>query len=117
MNPPQTGTGLLAHNVFFALHDHADAARERLVRACQTHLAGHPGILFFACGTRAAELRREVNDQDFDVALHILFRDQAAHDHYQTTPAHLRFLDENRDNWRRVRVFDSVVAQCPTPAP
>jgi hypothetical protein len=114
MSQPRTA-GLLAHNVYFSLKDGSEAARERLLAACRKYLPGHPGILFFGCGTRAAELCREVNDQDFDVGLHIVFRDQAAHDHYQDTPAHHQFIAENKDNWRKVRVFDSVAEQSPTP--
>ena len=106
---------LQAHNVYFSLHDRSEAARQRLVEACRKYLPGHPGIVLFASGTLAAELAREVNDRDFDVALHIVFRDRAAHDHYQTTPAHAQFIAENKDNWRRVRVFDSAVEQSPTP--
>ena len=106
---------LLVHNVYFSLHDQSDAAKARLVAACRKYLPGHPGIVLFACGTLAADLAREVNDRDFDVALHVVFRDRAAHDHYQTTPAHLQFIAENKDNWRRVRVFDSAVEQSPTP--
>ena len=101
----------LAHNVFFALHDRSEPARNRLLEACRKYLAPHPGIVFFACGILADALRREVNDLSFDVALHIVFTDQAAHDHYQETPAHLQFIAENKDNWKGVRVFDSVVAQ------
>jgi hypothetical protein len=101
----------LAHNVFFALHDRSDAARNRLLDACRKYLAPHSGIVFFACGVLADELRREVNDREFDVGLHIVFSDQAAHDRYQETPAHLQFIAENKDNWKKVRVFDSVVAQ------
>jgi hypothetical protein len=107
---------LLAHNVFFALHDRSEAAQERLVEACRAYLAPHAGIVFFGCGTRAAELSREVNDLDFDVGLHVVFVNQAAHDHYQTTPAHLRFIAENKANWKRVRVFDSRIAQGPATA-
>jgi Stress responsive A/B Barrel Domain len=106
---------MLAHNVYFALNDRSDASRQRLLGACRTHLAPHPGIVFFGCGVLADELRREVNDRDFDVALHIVFVDQAAHDHYQATPAHLRFIEENKANWRRVRVFDSVLDPSPSP--
>ena len=51
-----------------------------------------------------------MNDLDFDVGLHVVFTDRAAHDAYQTTPAHLRFIAENKDNWKRMRVFDSVVS-------
>jgi hypothetical protein len=102
---------LLAHNVFFALHDRSEAARARLLDACRKYLAPHPGIVFFACGTLADDLRRDVNDHGFDVALHIVFTDRAAHDRYQETPAHLQFIAENKANWQGVRVFDSVVAQ------
>ena len=31
------------------------------------------------------------------------------HDRYQDDAAHLQFIAENRDNWKNVRVFDSVV--------
>jgi hypothetical protein len=100
---------MVAHNVYFALHDGSEAARERLVRACRTYLPGHDGVVFFACGTLADALRRDVNDRDFDVGLHMVFRDQSAHDAYQESEAHRRFIAENRDGWRRVRVFDSLV--------
>jgi hypothetical protein len=102
---------LLAHNVFFALHDRSPAACERLLDACRKYLAAHPGIVFFACGTRAVELQRDVNDKEFDVGLHIVFNDQAAHDSYQDTAAHHQFIAENKANWRHVRVFDSLVVR------
>ena len=114
MSQPEPGAELLVHNVYFALHDGSPEARARLLAAIRKYLPGHPGVLFFACGTLADELRRDVNDRDFDVALHVVFRDRAAHDHYQGTPEHLAFIAENKHNWRRVRVFDSVVSQVPT---
>jgi hypothetical protein len=107
--------GLLVHNVYFALHDRSPEARERLVAACRKYLPNHPGIVFFGCGVLAEELAREVNDRDFDVALHVVFRDRAAHDHYQLTEAHHQFIAENRGNWKKVRVFDSVAGQSRTP--
>ncbi len=110
MNAVNDRNHLLAHNVFFSLHDRSEAARARLIEACRTHLAPHAGIVFFACGELAADLRREVNDLDFDVGLHVVFADKAAHDAYQETPSHLRFIAENKASWKRVRVFDSAVA-------
>jgi hypothetical protein len=106
---------LLVHNVYFSLIDRSEAARQRLVQACRRHLAGHPGIVFFGCGELCAALARDVNDRDWDVGLHIVFKDRAAHDHYQETEAHLAFIAENRDNWARVRVFDTLAIQTPTP--
>ena len=106
---------LLVHNVYFALHDRSPAAVGRLIDACRKYLPGHAGIVFFACGGLADELKREVNDRDWDVGLHIIFADQAAHDVYQLSAAHHQFITENRASWRQVRVFDSVAGQSPTP--
>jgi hypothetical protein len=101
--------GLLSHDVYFTLKDNSPAARQKLVAACQKYLSKHPGEVFFAAGTRAQDLTREVNDQDFDVALHIVFQDKAAQDKYQEAPRHKQFIEENKDAWKKVRVFDSVV--------
>ena len=100
---------MLAHNVFFSLKDNSPAARQKLLDACHKYLATHPGTVFFAAGVLADALKREVNDRDFDVGLHLVFSDQAAHDRYQDAPAHHQFIAENKDNWKKVRVFDSVV--------
>ncbi|MSQ94503.1 MAG: Dabb family protein [Gemmataceae bacterium] len=100
---------MLAHNVFFSLNDSSAAAKTKLVEACKKYLAQHPGTVFFACGTRATELHRPVNDLDFDVALHVVFQTKADHDAYQTAPLHDQFIAENKANWKNVRVFDSLV--------
>jgi hypothetical protein len=105
------GSPLLAHNVYFSLKDTSPAAKKKLVDACKKYLSGHPGEVFFAAGTLAEELNREVNDRDFDVGLHIVFKDKAAHDKYQDAKRHKDFIEENRDNWKKVRVFDSLVSK------
>jgi hypothetical protein len=100
---------LLSHSVFFSLNDNCPAAREKLVAACKKYLSGHPGTMFFAAGTLAKGLDRPVNDRDFDVALHVVFQDRAAHDAYQQAERHLQFIQENKANWKTVRVFDACV--------
>ena len=100
---------MLAHNVFFTLNDNSEGARQRLVAACKKYLTGHPGTVFFAAGTLCDELRRPVNDLDYDVALHLVFRTKADQDAYQEAPRHDEFIRENKDIWKKVRVFDSVV--------
>ena len=104
---------MLAHNVYFSLKDNSSAAKEKLLAACKKYLTRQPGTVFFACGTLAQELRREVNDRDFDVALHVIFQDQAGHDQYQAATRHQQFMAENKDNWRKVRVLDSIVDRSP----
>jgi hypothetical protein len=100
---------MIAHNVFFTLTDNSEAARARLVQACKTYLTGHPGLLFFAAGTREPDLSRPVNDKDFDVSLHMVFASRREHDDYQVAPRHDKFIAENKANWAKVRVFDSTV--------
>lgn len=100
---------MLAHNVFFSLNDPSGDAIDRLVASCHKHLKDHPGVVFFAAGTLAEDLARPVNDRDFHVALHVVFEDRAAHDRYQPSDSHQQFIEENRDTWSQVRVFDSIV--------
>ncbi|HEX4611838.1 MAG TPA: Dabb family protein [Urbifossiella sp.] len=102
----QTGPHI-GHMVYFKLKDQSPAARQKLVDACDKYLAGHDGVVFYSAGPIAAEFKREVNDRDWDVALHLVFADKAAHDHYQDHPDHLKFIAESKDTWAAVRVFDS----------
>jgi hypothetical protein len=99
---------MLAHNVFFSLNDPTPANRQKLVDACKKYLSNHPGTVFFAAGT-VADFDRPVNDRDFDVGLHLVFKDHASHDAYQTAPLHEQFIAENKADWKKVRVFDSNV--------
>jgi len=100
---------MLAHNVYFSLHDRSEGAVAKLIDACKKYLTDHPGTVFFACGTRAKDLDRPVNDLDFDVALHIVFKTPADHDAYQIAPRHHEFVAAGKDSWAKVRVFDSIV--------
>ena len=87
----QAPSRMLAHDVYFTLKDDSDAAKNRLVEACKTYLADHPGTVWFDAGVLVAEHDRDVNDRDFDVALHLLFKDKASHDQYQAAERHHRY--------------------------
>lgn len=99
----------LGHMVFFALKDNSSAEKGKLVAACKKYLTGHPGTVYFSAGVLADDLKREVNVVDWDVALHLVFKDKAAHDQYQVAPRHDEFIKEMKHNWKSVRVFDSYV--------
>lgn len=99
----------VAHNVFFKLTDNAPAQVDALVAACHEYLNVQPGIVFFAAGKLCAELKRPVNDLNWDVGLHLVFDSQASHDSYQDDPTHNKFIAEMKSNWATVRVFDSFV--------
>jgi hypothetical protein len=99
----------VAHNVFFKLKDNSPEKVSALVEACKRYLNVQPGIVFFAAGPLCGDLTREVNVRDWDVGLHLVFVDKAAHDAYQDDATHNKFIEENKPNWASVRVFDSLV--------
>ena len=99
----------VVHNVFFQLTDNSPAARQKLLDACNKYLTGHPGEVFFAAGLRGEAFTRAVNDRDWDVGLHIVFQSKADHDRYQDAERHVKFVEENKPNWKKVRVFDSLI--------
>jgi hypothetical protein len=99
----------VAHVVFFTLKDRSPAGIRKQIDECNKYLTDHTGVLFYGVGPRTAGLEREVNDRDFDVALHMLFENRAAHDQYQVHPRHVKFIEDNKPHWAKVRVFDADV--------
>jgi hypothetical protein len=99
----------LAHIVYFTLKDSSPAAIQKQLAACHKYLKDDAGVAFFAAGTRTPGLEREVNDKDFHVAIHVIFKNRAAHDRYQVAPMHVKFIEESKPNWAKVRVFDADV--------
>tara|TARA_B100001559_G_C15916191_1_gene356520 strand:- start:146 stop:508 length:363 start_codon:yes stop_codon:yes gene_type:complete len=99
----------VAHMVFFTLTDRSEEAVQKLINACDNYLTGHDGTVYYSAGTRGPEFAREVNNQTYDVGLHVVFESKAAHDQYQTHERHLAFIAENKDNWASVDIFDTYV--------
>jgi hypothetical protein len=97
----------LAHIVFFTLAESNDENRAKLVELCKKHLDKHDGVVYFGVGVNAPEYNREVNDRDYDVALHLIFKTAKDQDTYQTHPRHVKFVEEGQGLWKKVRVFDS----------
>jgi hypothetical protein len=100
----------LAHMVYFKLKDNSGNARAKLIAACKLQLSKHEGEVGFGVGTLAGDFVRDVNDRDWDVSLQIVFINKAAHDQYQHHPRHEQFIAECKDNWEKVRVFDTYLS-------
>lgn len=107
MSDYRSSVKFLGHMVYFTLKDKSPAAVQSLIDACHKYLSGHSGTIAFGVGTLTADLARPVNDRDFDVALQVIFDSRASHDAYQTAPRHLKFIEEQKPNWEKVRVFDA----------
>ena len=96
--------------VYFTLASDTPENQEKLIAACEKHLSGHDGTVYFSVGALAKDLKRDVNDQGFQVALNIVFENKAAYEKYAPHARHLKFIEENKALWSKVRVFDSYVA-------
>ena len=103
----------MAHIVFFKLKESSPHAKEKLVVACNKYLSGHEGTVYYSAGVIAQDMQRDVNVRDFDVSLHLVFASKAAHEKYQHAPRHMTFVEENKEAWEGVRVFDSYLAKAP----
>ena len=51
---------------------------------------------------------REVVDNSYDYALLVHFANKADHDAYQVDPEHHKFIQDHRDLWARVQVYDHL---------
>lgn len=100
----------IAHMVYFQLNDNSEPKVKALVAACDKYLNEHEGTVYYSAGTLGKEFKRDVNDRNWDVALHLVFKSKADHDRYADHPRHKQFIEENKSNWKKVRVFDATVA-------
>jgi len=103
------GERWLSHDVYFDLVDDSPESCAQLEADCWDLLADLPGIRFFATGTLAPEFTREVNDQGFDVALHVVFETMHDHDVYQESAPHQELLRRYGEKLAGARVFDAWV--------
>ena len=98
----------LAHCVFFTLTDDSDTRQEELIADGTKYLKPHAGIVSYAMGRRHPAMQREVNDQQHEVALIIIFDSQESHDAYQVSEPHNEFVARQQANWQQVRVFGGI---------
>jgi hypothetical protein len=110
--PAASAAPKLSHMVFFTLKDHSDKARETFIASCQKYLTNHEGAEFYSIGTQTDDVVEPgVGVKDFDIALHVIFASKEAEAAYLKHPRHLKFVEENKDGFAKVRVFDSYVVK------
>lgn len=96
----------LLHSVFFTLYDNSEEAQHELVARCRDCLSAVTGAEAITAGSLATEFSSPTNDLGFDVALHVVFVNPASYEHYRKARVYTRFVEENKKNWKQVRVFD-----------
>ena len=100
--------GHLTHSVFFTLKDSSEEKIQQLVDDCYNFLSSADGVVSLHAGARIVDMDREVNDDQFHVALIVILESREAHDVYQDMPNHVTFIERNKENWAGVRVFDAT---------
>ena len=100
---------LFVHHVYFWLNspDSADDLK-KLVEGLRK-VSKVKTIKMFHIG-KPAGTNRDVIDVSYSVSWLLLFDNKADQDSYQTDPIHLKFIDECKDLWKKVVVYDSIDA-------
>ncbi|MFO0802567.1 MAG: Dabb family protein [Gemmataceae bacterium] len=97
----------IGHMVYFKLKDGSPEARKKFIDSCDALLSDHPGTVYYSTGVLAGEFKGQFNDREFDVALTLVFDSKDAHDKYQVSEKHTKFVNDNKAAMEKVRVFDS----------
>lgn len=101
----------LAHMVFFTLKERTPENLKKMLDISHKYLSNFEGTESFSVGVRADDADEPVSVKDFDVALHVVFTSKDAKDKYLVHPRHVKFVEEGKDLWSKVRVFDSYLTK------
>ena len=101
----------LIHNVFFWLKpDLSEADKAAFLEGVKSLMAIST-VRKCYIGSPASTEARDVVDNTFSYALLVHFDDVAGQDAYQIDPIHLKFVEDHKDKWTTVKVYDSTVVK------
>lgn len=103
----KTHANMIVHQVFFWLND-PDKDLKTVMDGCK-RIAQTKSVKDYKVGVPAGTQRREVVDHSFHISLTVYFDSIADHDLYQTDPVHLQFVEDHKDKWSQVKVYDFEV--------
>jgi hypothetical protein len=95
------------HMVYFWLKDSTTA--EAFMANTEDFIKKIPEVISYHIG-KPAMTPRDVVDNSYSVCLVVTFDNVAGHDAYQDHPTHLDFIDNNKEKWTEVKVYDSIMA-------
>ncbi len=98
---------MLQHNVYFYLkEDLTEAQIETFEKGINT-LVDIDELVEGFVGVPGKTAPRPVVDTKYAYALSTVFEDVAQHDRYQQHPIHQKFINECKEFWVEVKVFDA----------
>lgn len=101
----------MMHTVYFWLKPDLSEADEQAFLNGVRSLETVSTVKNFFIGPPAGTESRDVVDNTFSYALIIWFDSVEEHLAYQVDPIHLKFVEENKDKWERVRVRDNALME------
>jgi len=99
----------LIHSVFFWLKEDLTDAQKAKFKAGVKSLGQIKHIQTFYMGPAADTEERSVVDNSYDMALINQFAKPADQEAYQIDPIHLKFVEDCKDLWTKVIVYDNLV--------
>ncbi|MEM6965327.1 MAG: Dabb family protein [Bacteroidota bacterium] len=104
-------TGFI-HTVFFWMNDGVtDEQKADFAKNGLGELLKVKSIYKGYMGPAAMTPERGVVDNSYDFALICHFENRKAQDDYQVDPIHLKFIDDYKDLWKKVKVYDNLTTQ------
>ncbi|WP_316804581.1 Dabb family protein [Pedobacter nototheniae] len=97
---------MISHHVLFWLKADTNAEQKNAFRNGLQTLENIEVVKTFHIGT-PAPIERAVVDTTYTFSLVLFFEDLAAHDVYQVHPVHKAFLDEFRELFEKVIIYDA----------
>jgi stress responsive alpha/beta barrel protein len=98
-----------AHMFFFQLCDTTSELVDQFIELCRKYLSGHPGQEHFSVGVRALDIIRDVSGTNFEVSVHMIFKNIAAFDAYSAAPEHQEFITQSAGMSPTRIVYDSYL--------
>lgn len=104
-----TAKNMFIHHVYFWLKNaNSDEDRRKLIEGLEK-LTKVKTIKMFHIG-KPADTNRDVIDTSYSISWMLVFENKEDQDSYQVDPIHLKFVEECKDLWQKVVVYDSVDA-------
>ncbi|EPR67483.1 Dabb family protein [Cyclobacterium qasimii] len=98
---------MIVHQVYFWLHQ-PEKDLNAVLDGCKK-IALTKSVKSHSIGKAAATEKREVIDDSYDIALMVNFDSIEDHDDYQVDPIHLQFIEDHKDKWASVKIYDFEV--------
>lgn len=99
----------MIHTVYFWYKEGLSEENKKIFQNAVQKLGTVPSIHTYYYGPPAPTEARGVVDNSYDMALNVFFKDVEAQNAYQVDPIHLAFVEQCKDFWEKVIVYDNMI--------